>query len=243
MSIIKNKKLIYCPGCGHNTIKNIIAEIIDDLDLQDDLILMTSPGCSIILYRYFDCDIVECAHGRASAVATGIKKALPDKLVVSYQGDGDLASIGMGEIIHAASRGDNLSIIFVNNAIYSMTGGQAAPTTIPGQKTTTTPGGSNAVPIKVCELLSGFDNVKYLERCCVDSSENIKKTKDAIKKSFLNQINRKGFSLIEIISPCPTGWRMKTKEAFDFTKKMTEYFPIGVIKDELDKSKLNKGRI
>lgn len=230
MSVLKEKNMGFCPACGHNTISHILAQVIDEMKIQDNIILLTSPGCSIIVQEYFDCDIVECAHGRAPAVATGLKRALPDKIIVCYQGDGDLASIGISEIIHTANRNENISVIFANNAIFSMTGGQAAPTTIPGQETTTTPKGSTAMPMKVCELLSALDSAEYLERCSVDTPINISITKKAIIKMFQNQIDSKGFSLVEILSPCPTGWKTSPKESLRFIEKMKIHFPLKKIK-------------
>ena len=189
-----------------------------------------------MLYDYFDCDIIECAHGRCPAVATGMKRVQPDKIIFTYQGDGDLAAIGTAETIHAANRGENITIFFVNNAIYGMTGGQMAPTTLLGQVTTTTTGGrgdnQEGPPIRVCELLASLDGVTYLERVAVDSAKNVIKAKKAVKKAFQNQIDGKGFSLVEILSMCPTDWKVSPKEAVEFvTNQMQDVFPLGVFKD------------
>ncbi|HDN85255.1 MAG TPA: 2-oxoglutarate oxidoreductase, partial [Candidatus Aerophobetes bacterium] len=202
----------YCPGCGHGIIHRLICEIVDELGIREDLIGICPVGCSVVAYNYFDFDMIEVAHGRAPAVATGVKRSRPDKVVFTYQGDGDLASIGMAEIIHAAARGEAFTVVFVNNAIYGMTGGQMAPTTLLGQKTTTTPFGRDykmeGYPIKIPELLSSLPGAWYLERVAVNSPGNIRKTKKAIKKAFLTQIEKNKFSLVEVLSPCPTSWRL-----------------------------------
>jgi len=227
----------YCPGCGHGIVHRIICEVVDELKIREKLIGICPVGCSVVAYNYFDFDMVEVAHGRAPAVATGIKRALPDRVVFTYQGDGDLASIGMAEIVHAAARGEAFSVIFVNNAIYGMTGGQMAPTTLLGQKTATTPFGRRSkiegYPIKIPELLSSLTGASYLERVTVDSPSHIRSTKKAIKKAFLLQIEKEKFSLIEVLSPCPTAWRMSPLDALKWMKeKMFSYYPLGVIKDE-----------
>jgi len=226
----------YCPGCGHGIVHRIICEVVDELDIREKLIGICPVGCSVVAYDYFDFDMVEVAHGRAPAVATGIKRALPDSVVFTYQGDGDLASIGMSEIIHAAARGEAFTVIFINNATYGMTGGQMAPTTLLGQRTATTPFGRRArvegYPIKIPELLSSLPGAFYLERVAVNSPVNIKKTKKAIKKAFLVQIDKKKFSLVEVLSPCPTCWRLSPVESLKWMKeKMIPYYPLGVIKD------------
>jgi len=228
----------YCPGCGHGIVHRIICEVVDELKIREKLIGICPVGCSVVAYNYFDFDMVEVAHGRAPAVATGIKRALPDRVVFTYQGDGDLASIGMAEIVHAAARGEAFSVIFVNNAIYGMTGGQMAPTTLLGQKTATTPFGRRSkiegYPIKIPELLSSLTGASYLERVTVDSPSHIRSTKKAIKKAFLLQIEKEKFSLIEVLSPCPTAWRMSPLDALKWMKeKMFSYYPLGVIKDEI----------
>ena len=227
----------YCPGCGHGIIHRLICEIVDELGIREDLIGICPVGCSVVAYNYFDFDMIEVAHGRAPAVATGVKRSRPDKVVFTYQGDGDLASIGMAEIIHAAARGEAFTVVFVNNAIYGMTGGQMAPTTLLGQKTTTTPFGRDykmeGYPIKIPELLSSLPGAWYLERVAVNSPGNIRKTKKAIKKAFLTQIEKNKFSLVEVLSPCPTSWRLSPVDAIKWMEKqMIPYYGLGTIKDE-----------
>jgi len=226
----------YCPGCGHGIILRLIGEITDELGIRTDMILTAPVGCSVLLYDYIYCDVIECAHGRAPAVGTAIKRVHPDKFVLIYQGDGDLAAIGTAEIVHAANRGENLAVIFVNNAVYGMTGGQMAPTTMIGQKTTTSPFGRTAKgmgkPIRVCEMLATLEETRYLERTSLHSVRNINKTKAALKKAFLNQINGVGFSLVEILSMCPVGWKMMPNQAQSFIEEqMIDYFPLGTFKD------------
>lgn len=226
----------YCPGCGHGIIHRLICEVVDELGIRENLIGICPVGCSVVAYNYFDFDMIEVAHGRAPAVATGVKRARPDNIVFTYQGDGDLASIGMAEIIHAAARGESFSVIFVNNAIYGMTGGQMAPTTLLGQKTATTPFGRSSevegYPIKIPELLSSLPGAWYLERVAVDSPGNIRKAKKAIKKAFLVQIEKQKFSLVEVLSPCPTAWRLSPVDALKWVKEhMIPYYPLGVIKE------------
>jgi len=226
----------YCPGCGHGVVLRLIGEIVDELGLREKMILTAPVGCSVVLYDYIHCDVIECPHGRAPAIGTALKRVHPDKFVLVYQGDGDLAAIGAAEIIHAANRGENFSVIFVNNAIYGMTGGQMAPTTLIGQKTTTSPFGRTVKgmgkPIRVCELLSSLEETKYLERTSIHTLRNINKTKAAIRKAFLNQINGIGFSMVEILSMCPVGWRLSPQQAQNFIEEqMTDYFPLGVYKD------------
>jgi 2-oxoglutarate ferredoxin oxidoreductase subunit beta len=226
----------YCPGCGHGIVLRLIGEVVDELGIREKMILTAPVGCAVVLYDYMFCDVVECAHGRAPAVATALKRVHPDKFILVYQGDGDLAAIGTAEIVHAANRGENLSVVFVNNAIYGMTGGQMAPTTLIGQKTTTSPLGRTVKgmgkPIRVCEMLATLEETKYLERTTVHSVRNINKTKAAIKKVFQNQMNGVGFSLVEILSMCPVGWRVSPTEALQFIdEQMINYFPPGVYKD------------
>jgi 2-oxoglutarate ferredoxin oxidoreductase subunit beta len=226
----------YCPGCGHGIVLRLIGEVVDELGIREKMILTAPVGCAVVLYDYMFCDVIECAHGRAPAVGTAIKRVHPDKFVLIYQGDGDLAAIGTAEIIHAANRGENMSVIFVNNAIYGMTGGQMAPTTLIGQKTTTSPSGRTikgmGKPIRVCEMLATLEETKYLERTSVHSVRNINKTKAAIKKVFQNQMNGIGFSLVEILSMCPVGWKVSPVEATQFIEEqMLNYFPLGVYKD------------
>ena len=228
--------LHYCPGCTHGIIHRLVAEAIDELGIEGKTIGVAPVGCSVMAYNYFACDMVQAAHGRAPAVATGIKRANPDNIVFTYQGDGDLASIGMAETIHAATRGENITIIFVNNAIYGMTGGQMAPTSLPGQVTQTSPYGrdtkTTGFPIKVCELLSELEGATYLERVAVNNVKNVKNAKKAIKKAFENQVNNKGFSLIEVVSTCPTNWGLTPVKALEWVdEKMIPYYPLGVYKD------------
>jgi len=226
----------YCPGCGHGIIHRLIAEIIDDMDIRDKTIGLAPVGCAVLAYNYLDIDMCEAAHGRPPAVATGIKRVHPDKIVFSYQGDGDLAAIGMAEIIHTASRSENITVIFVNNAVYGMTNGQMAPTTLLNQKTLTTPQGRNerdeGYPIRICELLATIEGSRFLARTSITSAKNIIKTKRLLEKGFKSQIEKKGFSLIEILSPCPVYWRMTPNDAMKFIDdNMTATFPLGVFKD------------
>ncbi len=232
----------YCPGCTHGIIHRLVAEALEELDIEGEAIGVAPVGCAVFAYNYFTCDMVEAAHGRAPAVATGIKRARPDKVVFTYQGDGDLASIGMAETVHAATRNENISVIFVNNAIYGMTGGQMAPTSLPGQVTQTSPYGRDVktagYPIKVCEMLSALDAPAYIERVAVNSVKNVKNAKRAILKAFENQMQNKGFSLIEVISACPTNWGMTPGEALNWIEeKMIPYYPLGVYKDQTKEEK------
>ena len=225
----------YCPGCGHGIAHRMICEAIDELGIQGDAISMSPVGCAAMMYDYINIDFIEAAHGRAPATATGIKRVLPDKVVFTYQGDGDLASIGMAEIIHAANRGEKICVFFINNAIYGMTGGQMAPTTLIGQKATTCPQGRDAeltgYPIRMCELLTSLQTPAYIERVSL-AKPYIAKAKKAIKKAFQNQIDRKGFNFVEILSTCPTNWGLSPLDAFDWQmKNMIPYYPLGVFKD------------
>lgn len=234
--------LHYCPGCTHGIIHRLVAEAIDDLGMDGKTIGVAPVGCSVMAYDYFTCDMVEAAHGRAPAVATGLKRAMPDNIVFTYQGDGDLASIGMAETVHAATRNENITVIFVNNAIYGMTGGQMAPTSLPGQVTQTSPYGRDVktvgYPIRVCELLSALDAPYYIERVAVNNVKNVLAAKKAIKRAFTNQVNGKGFSLVEVISSCPTNWGMTPVNALKWIdENMIPYYPLGVYKD---KEKENK---
>lgn len=226
----------YCPGCTHGIIHRLVAEVIDELDIEGKTIGVAPVGCSVFAYNYFECDMQQAAHGRAPAVATGIKRANPKNIVFTYQGDGDLAAIGTAETVHAATRGENITVIFVNNAIYGMTGGQMAPTTLVGQVTQTSPYGRDinvqGYPIKVCEMLSTLDGTAYAHRVSVDSIKNIKMAKEAIKKAFRNQVEGKGFSLVEVLSTCPTNWGMSPVEAVEWLRNnMITYYPLGVCKD------------
>ena len=229
--------LHYCPGCTHGIVHRLVAEVIDELGIEGRTIGIAPVGCSVMAYDYFTVDMVEAAHGRAPAVATGVKRSDPGKIVFTYQGDGDLASIGMCETVHSAARGENITIIFINNAIYGMTGGQMAPTSLPGQVTQTSPYGRNTetqgFPIRVCELLSELDGPAYLERVTVNNVKNVRNAKKAIKKAFQNQIDGKGFSLVEVLSSCPTNWGMTPQKALEWIdEKMIPYYPLGVYRDK-----------
>ena len=235
----------YCPGCTHGIIHRLVAEVMDELGIEGQTIGVAPVGCSVLAYNYFGCDMVEAPHGRAPAVATGLKRALPDRVVFSYQGDGDLAAIGTAETVHAATRGENITVIFVNNAIYGMTGGQMAPTTLPGQVTQTTPYGRDVKvagnPIRVCEMLSTLDGVALAQRVSVDCVKNIQVAKKAIRKGFENQINKRGYSIIEVISSCPTNWGLTPVEALDWLREnMLPYYPLGVYKDTSEEVKGNE---
>ncbi len=227
----------YCPGCGHGVIHKMIAEAIDDLGIKDRTILISPVGCSVFAYYYFDTGNVQSAHGRAPAVGTGIKRTHPDSIVISYQGDGDLAAIGTAEIIHAANRGENMTVIFVNNAIYGMTGGQMAPTTLEGQRTTTTPYGrspeNEGYPVRIAELISALEAPVYVERTALLDAKHAAKTRRAIRKALKYQVEGKGFSLVEILSPCPTGWGLSPVEARRWIKEaMIPVFPLGCYRDK-----------
>ena len=228
--------LHYCPGCTHGIIHRLVAEAIDELGIEGRTVGVASVGFSVMAYNYFACDMIQAAHGRAPAVATGAKRANPDNIVFTYQGDGDLAAIGTAETVHSAARGENITIIFVNNAIYGMTGGQMAPTSLPGQVTQTSPYGRDVkvagYPVKVCEMLSQLDGATYLERVAVNNVKNVKNAKRAIKKAFENQVNGLGFSLVEVISTCPTNWGKTPEAALEWVEeKMIPYYPLGVYKD------------
>ncbi len=229
--------LHYCPGCTHGIIHRLVAEAIDELGVAGRTIGVASVGCSVFTYNYFNCDMVQAAHGRAPAVATGVKRSDKNNIVFTYQGDGDLAAIGTAETVHSAARGENITVIFVNNAIYGMTGGQMAPTTLPGQKTQTSPYGRDVeavgYPVKVCEMLSQVDGAAYLERVAVNNVPNVKKAKAAIKKAFRNQLEGKGFSLVEVLSTCPTNWGLAPDKALAWLEEnMIPYYPLGVYKDK-----------
>ena len=227
----------YCPGCTHGIVHRLVAEVIDELGIEGKTIGIAPVGCSVFAYNYFNCDMIEAAHGRAPAVATGVKRSDPENHVVfTYQGDGDLASIGMAETVHAAARNENITIIFINNAIYGMTGGQMAPTSLPGQVTQTSPYGRDTkhcgFPIRVCEMLSELEGPEYLERVTVSNVKNIRNAKKAIKKAFQNQIDGKGFSLVEVVSTCPTNWGMTPQNALKWLEdNMLPYYPLGCYKD------------
>jgi 2-oxoglutarate ferredoxin oxidoreductase subunit beta len=232
---LRNITTHYCPGCGHGIAHRLIAEAVDELNIRELVIGVAPVGCAVIAYDYWDFDCSEAAHGRALAVATGIKRVRPNNIVFTYQGDGDLAAIGTSETIHAANRGENLTVIFINNAIYGMTGGQMAPTTLLGQKTATTPLGRQAqlegYPLKISEILSLMPGVKYVERTSLHSPQEIIKTKKAIKQCFLNQMEKIGFSLVEILSACPTYLGLSPKDTLDWIKvEMIKEFPLGRLK-------------
>ncbi len=239
---LTDNQLHYCPGCTHGIIHRLVAEALEELGVTGKTVGIASVGCSVFSYNYFNCDMIQAAHGRAPAVATGAKRANPDNVVFTYQGDGDLAAIGTAETVHSAARGENITVIFVNNAIYGMTGGQMAPTTLPSQVTQTSPYGRDVTvvgyPVKVCEMLSQVDGATYLERVAVNNVKNIKKAKQAIKRAFQNQIEGKGFSLIEVLSTCPTNWGLTPKDALKWLDENLEtYYPLGVYKDKYKEEK------
>ncbi|MBN1524429.1 MAG: 2-oxoglutarate oxidoreductase [Spirochaetales bacterium] len=226
----------YCPGCGHGIIHNMLGECIDELGVQENTILVAPVGCAVMAFLYFKMDGCEAPHGRVPAVATGIKRVHPDKIVLAYQGDGDLLAIGMAETIHAANRGENITVIFVNNANYGMTGGQMAPTTLPGQRTKTTPKGRNTstegFPIKACELINTLEAPVFIERCSVHNVPNIRKTKRALKKALENQIEKRGYSFVEVLSMCPTNWGMQPVDGTKWLEEsMIPAFPLGNFRD------------
>ncbi|MEJ2055974.1 MAG: thiamine pyrophosphate-dependent enzyme, partial [Calditrichaceae bacterium] len=226
----------YCPGCGHGNVHKFIAEALDDFEVADKTIFVSPVGCSVFAYYYFDTGNIQAAHGRAPAVATGIKRAHPKSIVISYQGDGDLAAIGTAEILHAANRGENITVFFVNNAIYGMTGGQMAPTTLIEQRTTTTPTGRNpyneGYPVKVAELISQLQAPVYVERVALFDNKQRAKARIAVRKALKNQVENLGFSLVEILSPCPSGWKMDPIDSMKWIRDvMMPQFPLGVYKD------------
>jgi 2-oxoglutarate ferredoxin oxidoreductase subunit beta len=225
----------YCPGCTHGIIHRLVAEVLEELDVLGKSVGVAPVGCSVFAYDYFNCDMQEAAHGRAPAVATGIKRVHPGNVVFTYQGDGDLASIGTAEIVHAAMRGEKITTIFVNNAIYGMTGGQMAPTTLVGQKATTSPLGRDknhaGAPIRMCEMLSTLEGAAYIERVSVDTPANIRRAKRAVKKAFEVQLQGLGFSMVEFLSTCPTNWGLAPKEAIKWLQQnMIPYYPLGTFK-------------
>jgi 2-oxoglutarate ferredoxin oxidoreductase subunit beta len=233
---LKDVPTHYCPGCGHSIAHRLVAEALDEMNLREITIGVPPVGCAVLAYNYFNFDMVEAPHGRALAVATGIKRVHPDKLVLTYQGDGDLAAIGTAETIHAGNRGERITTIFINNAIYGMTGGQMAPTTILGQIATTTPGGRDqrrhGNPIDISRMLAVSDGVVYVERCALTTIKQIRKAKKAIKKAFQVQLDDLGFSLVELLSPCPTNWKLPPKEAWRWVnEEMVKTYPLGLIKD------------
>lgn len=233
---LTDKTMHYCPGCSHSIVHKLIAEVIEEFNIQKRTIFVAPVGCAVLLYDYIDCDTIEAAHGRAPATATGIKRVRPEHIVISYQGDGDLLAIGMAETIHAANRGENITVFFINNAIYGMTGGQMAPTTLVGQKTLTTPAGRNpsfeGYPIGACELLNTLTAPCFIERCKVTSAKSIIQTKKIIKKAINNQINNKGYSFVEILSSCPTNWGVKPLDANNWIdNNLEKIFPVKNFRD------------
>lgn len=233
---LKDSPFHYCPGCGHSIIHRLVAEVIDEMGMKDRAIGVPPAGCAVLAYNYFDVDMGEAPHGRAVAVATGLKRILPDRLIFTYQGDGDIAAIGTAETIHAANRGERITCIFVNNAVYGMTGGQMAPTTVPGQVTTTSPGGRSLLrdgnPLDLSQMLGVSQGAAYIERTSVATPKTIIKTKKAIRKAFELQMEDRGFTLVEILSACPTNWKMNPSQAVNWVQEeMTKIFPLKVIKD------------
>lgn len=235
-SSLKDAATIYCPGCGHGIAHRLLMEVVDELGIHDRTIGIAPVGCAVLAYDYFDVDMIEVAHGRAPAVATGMKRVRPNNIVFSYQGDGDLASIGAAEILHAAHRGENITVIFINNAVYGMTNGQMAPTTLLNQVTATTPKGRNAAtegyPMQVSEMLALLPGVRYIERCGLFDGAHVRKTKKAIKHAFeLQMDDQGGLGMVEILSPCPTWWRMSPDDAMGWVRdEMTKSFPLGRLK-------------
>lgn len=226
----------YCPGCTHGIVHRLVAETLDELGIEGTTVGIAPVGCSVLAYEFFGCDMVQAAHGRAPAVATGLKRALPDNIVFAYQGDGDLASIGMAETVHAATRGEKITIIFINNAIYGMTGGQLAPTSLPKQVTQTSPFGrdvdNDGFPIRVVEMLSTLDGVALAQRVTVDTPKNVRAAKRAIKKAFEYQVDGVGYTIIEVVSTCPTNWGLSPVDALQWMRdNMLPYYPLGVYKD------------
>ncbi|MDY0293998.1 MAG: thiamine pyrophosphate-dependent enzyme [Candidatus Methanomethylophilaceae archaeon] len=227
----------YCPGCTHGIIHRLVAETLDELGCEGRTVGIASVGCSVFSYKYFGCDMIQAPHGRAPAVATGVKRSFPGDVVFTYQGDGDLAAIGTAETVHAATRGENITVIFINNAIYGMTGGQMAPTTLPGQITQTSPYGRDVreagYPIRVCEMLSTLDGVALAQRVSADSVKEVRNAKKAIRKAFEYQIAGRGFTLVEVVSACPTNWGMSPRDSLQWLRdNMIPYYPLGVYKDK-----------
>ena len=234
---LQDTEMHYCPGCSHGIVHKLVAEVMEEMGLTDTAVLVCPVGCAVFAGNYFNCDTIEAAHGRAPAAATGIKRTHPDQLVLTYQGDGDLASIGAAEIVHAAMRGEKFTTIFINNAIYGMTGGQMAPTTLIGQRATTAPLGRTVEqagsPIRMAEMLSTLDGLVYAERVCVTDIPHLNKAKKAIRKAFQKQMAGEGFTFIEVLAACPTNWGMDIAEANEWLKEnMAAYYPLGVIKDK-----------
>ena len=236
-STLTDAPLHYCPGCTHGIVHRLVAQALEELGVEGKTVGVASVGCSVMCYDYFTCDMVQAPHGRAQAVATGLKRARPDNVIFTYQGDGDLAAIGTAETVHAATRGENITVIFINNAIYGMTGGQMAPTTLIGMKASTAPKGriaeEHGYPMHMCEILNQLTAPAYLVRTSCNTPANVIKTKNAIKKAFQNQIDGKGFSMVEIVTSCPTNWGLDPLDALDYIEqKMLPEFPLGVIRDK-----------
>lgn len=233
---LTSKTMHYCPGCGHSIVHKLLASLIDEFGIQKKTLIVAPVGCAVLMYDYIDCDTIEAPHGRAPAIATGVRRAKPDNVVISYQGDGDLLAIGTAETIHAANRGENLTVIFINNAIYGMTGGQMAPTTLVGQKTLTTPKGRNPLtegyPIRACELINTLEAPYFIERCKITDSKSIIKTRNVLKKALTYQIEKKGYSFVEILSGCPTNWGVSPIEANKWINEtITTIFPVKNFRD------------
>ncbi|MCL2530437.1 MAG: thiamine pyrophosphate-dependent enzyme [Coriobacteriia bacterium] len=233
---LTNRSNSYCPGCLHGIAQRLVAESLDKLGLVETAVGVSPVGCAVIAYEFYNCDMVQAAHGRAPAVATGLKRTCPDNTVFTYQGDGDLAAIGMAETVHAATRGENITVIFINNAIYGMTGGQMAPTTLPGQVTQTSPFGRDVHaagnPIRVCEMLSSLDGVALAQRVSVDTPSNVRKAAKAIRKAFEYQTEGLGFTLVEILTTCPTNWGQTPQSALGWLQEnLIPYYPLGVYRD------------
>lgn len=232
---LKKTLFHYCSGCHHSIIHRLLCEVIDELGIRDRAIGIASIGCSCFLYFYIDVDIVEAPHGRSCSAATGIKRARPELIVFTYQGDGDFAAIGLGDSLHAASRGEKITALMINNTVYGMTGGQVSPTTLPHQKTTTTPMGRDpqreGYPLKVAEILAGFEGVAYCARTAVNNPKRVLEAKKILKKAFQTQLEGKGFAYVEFLSACPVNWKMSPVEATKYIDQLTEVFPLGIFKD------------
>ncbi len=227
----------YCPGCGHGVAHRLVAEALDHFDITDRTVGVAPVGCAVLMYDYFNCDILEAPHGRPPAVATGMKRSRPDLIVFSYQGDGDLASIGLAEIVHAANRGENITVIFVNNTVYGMTGGQMAPTTLLGQQTTTSPYGRNlnadGYPIRMAEMVATLEGTSYVARMAIDTPANILKARRSVFKAFEMQVKDMGFAFVELLATCPTNWGMTPRESIKRIKdELIPYYPLGVFKEK-----------
>ncbi len=230
----------YCPGCGHGVVHRIVAEVLEEMELGEKTICVNPAGCAVLAYKYFDFDVLESAHGRGTAMATGIKRSRPDLFVFSYQGDGDLSAIGTAETIHSANRGEHFSVIFINNAVYGMTGGQLAPTSLIGQATTTSPSGRDpkyeGYPLHITDVVASFPGVVYAERVAVDSPAGVRKTKKAITNAFRCQVDELGYSIVEVLSACPTNWKKGPVESMKWIRdEMTKEFPLGVLTDKREK--------